>query len=69
MPDDDPVGVAALAHFGSVAGARVLDLGCGNGEYSLFFAAHGATVTGIDQSPVAVSSLAELCTAGAASPP
>jgi ubiquinone/menaquinone biosynthesis C-methylase UbiE len=31
-----------------VAGLRVLDLGCGFGAVSAYFAAHGAEVTGID---------------------
>lgn len=31
-----------------VAGLRVVDLGCGFGAISLYFAAHGADVTGID---------------------
>jgi 2-polyprenyl-3-methyl-5-hydroxy-6-metoxy-1,4-benzoquinol methylase len=33
---------------GSLAGRRLLDLGCGFGALSAYFAAHGATVTGID---------------------
>lgn len=32
----------------SIAGLRLLDLGCGFGALSVFFAARGATVTGID---------------------
>lgn len=34
---------------------RVLDLGCGTGQVSLFMAAHGAQVTGIDGSPSAIA--------------
>ena len=33
---------------GSLAGGRLLDLGCGFGALSVYFAAHGAEVTGID---------------------
>ncbi|HWN99550.1 MAG TPA: class I SAM-dependent methyltransferase [Blastocatellia bacterium] len=35
---------------GDVAGARVLDLGCGAGPYSLWFAERGAQVSGLDLS-------------------
>jgi SAM-dependent methyltransferase len=40
---------------GDVAGKRVLDLGCGSGAYSLWFAGRGARVSGIDLSQVMVS--------------
>jgi SAM-dependent methyltransferase len=63
LPEDDPVGIAALKHFGSVDDARILDLGCGTGEYSRFFAAHGATVVAVDRSEVAVSDLLASCIA------
>lgn len=39
---------------GDVAGKRVLDLGCGSGFYSLWFAGGGAQVTGLDLSPVMI---------------
>ncbi|MFY9607871.1 MAG: class I SAM-dependent methyltransferase [Blastocatellia bacterium] len=35
---------------GNVAGARVLDLGCGAGPYSIWFAEDGAQVSGLDLS-------------------
>lgn len=35
---------------GDYAGRRVLDAGCGTGEYALWFASEGAEVTGIDVS-------------------
>lgn len=40
------------------AGKRVLDFGCGNGETSLYAAQHGATIVGIDISPVSVQNAA-----------
>jgi SAM-dependent methyltransferase len=40
---------------GALEGKRLLDLGCGAGGYSLWFAGRGAQVTGIDLSPVMVS--------------
>lgn len=63
LPDDDPVGLAALDHFGAIEGARLLDLGCGTGEYSRFFAKHGAMVIAVDRSEVAVSTLRDRCAA------
>lgn len=61
VPADDEVGCAALAHFGAVNGRRLLDLGCGTGEYTRFFAASGAHVLAIDQSPVAIETLHRQC--------
>ena len=36
--EDDPVLLTALKHFGDVRGSKLLDLGCGAGSTSLFFA-------------------------------
>jgi ubiquinone/menaquinone biosynthesis C-methylase UbiE len=38
----------AMAHLGSVQGLRLLDIGCGYGEASVYFARQGADVTGVD---------------------
>jgi SAM-dependent methyltransferase len=51
----------AMSFFQDVAGRRVLDLGCGDGAASLFFASRGADVVAIDTSPEAVQRLKELC--------
>ncbi|GFE68200.1 bifunctional 2-polyprenyl-6-hydroxyphenol methylase/3-demethylubiquinol 3-O-methyltransferase UbiG [Chroococcus sp. FPU101] len=59
--EQDPVLLAALKHFGNIKGARLLDLGCGNGSSSLFFAKQGANVVSIDISDVAIQSLTQLC--------
>jgi len=41
-----------LAHCGEIGGARVLDIGCGTGQYCLELARHGAAeVIGIDFAP------------------
>ncbi len=53
----DPVLSAALEHFGDVSGRRVLDLGCGAGEASLFFAERGARVVSLDTSEKAIELL------------
>lgn len=58
---DAPVLNAALAHFGDVRGKRLLDLGCGRGEISVFFASKGANVVSIDTSPTAIDKLKAFC--------
>lgn len=58
---DDPSLNAALAHFGDITGRTIIDMGCGRGEASLFFASHGATVLAIDTSEVAVDNLNRFC--------
>ncbi|HET9532594.1 MAG TPA: methyltransferase domain-containing protein [Blastocatellia bacterium] len=45
--------IASLAS--DLGGKRLLDMGCGSGTYSLWFAGRGAQVTGMDLSPVMVS--------------
>lgn len=62
--EDDPVLHAALAHFGDVSGKRLIDLGCGSGAASLFFAARGAEVIAVDTSDQAVLNLQRYCAAG-----
>lgn len=57
--EDDPVLLAAMEHFGDVSGAKLLDLGCGDGSTSLFFAKKGADVIAIDISEVAIQSLSQ----------
>ncbi len=44
---------ARLADEGLLTG-RLLDAGCGTGEHALLAAAHGADVTGVDVSPLAI---------------
>jgi 2-polyprenyl-3-methyl-5-hydroxy-6-metoxy-1,4-benzoquinol methylase len=51
----------ALEHFGDVRGRTVVDLGCGDGEASRFFAARGARVHAVDTSDVAVEQLTRWC--------
>jgi SAM-dependent methyltransferase len=58
IPDPSPwiVRFAPLAK----AGARVLDVACGRGRHSLFFAARGCRVTAIDRDPEALAHLAAI---------
>ena len=41
----------ALAQFGDIKGKKILDLGCGMGDASLYFAYRGAKVFAVDISP------------------
>lgn len=43
-----------LMDIENLAGKRILDVGCGIGQYSVFFALKGAEVTAFDISPVGV---------------
>lgn len=62
VPDaSDPVLAAALSHFGDVRGQRLLDLGCGTGAATLFFAQRGARVVAMDISGHAVRKLRDYC--------
>jgi 2-polyprenyl-3-methyl-5-hydroxy-6-metoxy-1,4-benzoquinol methylase len=61
----DPVLQRALAHFGSVENKTLIDLGCGRGATSLFFASQGANVISIDLSKVAIANLTQYCQANA----
>jgi len=51
----------AARHFGLLKGRRLIDLGCGNGATSLYFARLEASVISIDQSEVAISRLDNYC--------
>jgi SAM-dependent methyltransferase len=59
--ENNPVLLEALKHFGDVSGAKLLDLGCGDGSTSLFFAQKGANVVSLDISEVAINSLSQFC--------
>ncbi|CAG4891778.1 class I SAM-dependent methyltransferase [Paraburkholderia gardini] len=62
VPDPkNPVYMRALQHFGDIRGKTLVDLGCGAGAASLFFASMGANVVSIDLSPVAVDNLKRYC--------
>jgi SAM-dependent methyltransferase len=39
---------AAIDALGDVRGKTILDVGCGSGLYAIYFAQHGADVTGLD---------------------
>jgi 2-polyprenyl-3-methyl-5-hydroxy-6-metoxy-1,4-benzoquinol methylase len=62
MPDlNNPILQRALRHFGSVEDKTMIDLGCGRGATSLFFAYYGANVISVDLSEVAVKNLSGYC--------
>lgn len=61
-PDEnDAILEASMQYFGDIKGARLLDLGCGNGSTSLFFAKRGANVVSIDISKAAIVNLSQFC--------
>ena len=47
-------GQLILELVGDVSGCRVLDIGCGDGEFALELTKRGAIVTGIDSSPAMI---------------
>lgn len=49
-----------LVDIHNIKGLRILDVGCGIGQYSVFLALMGADVTGFDISPVGVESARQL---------
>src|SRR5438552_8945209 len=49
-----------LGRMGELRGIRLLDIGCGLGESSVFFALQGAQVTATDLSPGMVGTAVEL---------
>jgi SAM-dependent methyltransferase len=53
-----PLHELALDRAGVGAGTRLLDLGCGPGEFAAAAAGRGAVVTGIDADPAAVAAAA-----------
>lgn len=62
IPDEtDPMLLTAIEYFGDIRNARLLDVGCGNGRSSLFFAKRGANVIAIDISEVAIQNLSQFC--------
>lgn len=54
LHDINPVRTEWIARLAPLAGARVLDVGCGGGLLAEALAAAGARVTGIDASPTAI---------------
>jgi SAM-dependent methyltransferase len=50
-PPEDLVG---LLRSGTITPCRALDIGCGTGNYSLYLAAQGFTITGLDVSESAI---------------
>lgn len=53
----------ALAFFGDVRGRTIIEIGCGPGAASRWFASRGANVIGVDVSKAAIDSLNDWCAA------
>ncbi|MBI4611198.1 MAG: class I SAM-dependent methyltransferase [Candidatus Rokubacteria bacterium] len=51
----EPSGFAGQVAAMLLPGARLLDLGCGEGRDSVFFAAQGLDVVGVDSSPAGIA--------------
>lgn len=58
--NSDAVTTAFLQRIGEPKGLRVLDLGCGAGELSVYLARLGAQVTALDLSPEAIKKTRKL---------
>lgn len=58
---EDSVLRAAAAYFGDVAGKVMLDIGCGDGGASMYFAGCGADVIAVDTSQAGIERLKTLC--------
>lgn len=58
---NDPVLTRAVAHFGELENKTVVDLGCGRGATSLYFAHRGANVISVDLSAIAIRNLKHYC--------
>ncbi len=52
---------SAIAYFGDLNGKTLVDIGCGNGDFSLAFAKRGANVIAVDNSRVGVETLKKRC--------
>jgi len=52
--------VFELMNLEGLQGKKILDVGCGNGQYSVFFALLGAEVYGFDISPVGIQMAREI---------
>lgn len=62
LPDlNCPMYRRAAEHFGDLRGKTLIDLGCGAGASSLFFASLGAEVISVDLSATAVNNLKRYC--------
>ena len=59
---NDPIFKKAMGHFGNIKNKTLIDLGCGNGSSSLYFASLGANIISIDYSDIAIKNLSEYCT-------
>jgi 2-polyprenyl-3-methyl-5-hydroxy-6-metoxy-1,4-benzoquinol methylase len=59
----NPILLRAQRHFGDVRGRTLVDLGCGKGDCSLYFASLGAEVISVDLSAVAIGNLQAYCRA------
>ena len=62
MPNlEDPVLSKALEYFDDIKNKTIIDLGCGKGMASIFFAYHGANVISVDYSSNAIQNLTKYC--------
>ncbi len=62
MPNQKyPVLLPALNYLGDLNRTKLLDLGCGDGSTSLFFAQNGADVTSIEINKIGIENLSQSC--------
>ena len=52
--EEPPAVLVHLVDAGKITPCKTIDLGCGAGNYSIYLAQRGFSITGVDRSPTAI---------------